>query len=181
MDAKIKEVEVVVDYSKIDTEVDSIYKEINDKIEELESRIKTLREKEKMLDKFIYTNYAQLEAADSKNYKLRSQLQIAISKQLEIQQIVIDTIIKYEKIVQDYSFQKQKLQNDKLSNYLRWKKSTETAADENKFLEILQKFEEATKLVSSGSGDTSSTKNPLQDNDFVKSIIEQTAKEGYKI
>ncbi len=179
MSAKIKEVEVVVDYSKIDNEVDKIYQEIDDKIAELETRIKNLRDKEKMLDKFIYTNYSQLEATDSKNYKLRSQLQIAISKQLEIQQIVTDTIIKYEKLIQDYVNQKSKLQNDKLSNYLRWKKSTETAADENKFLEVLKKFEEATALVSSGSSDQESAK--ATDNALVKSILEQTFKDGYEI
>jgi len=179
MSTKIKEVEVVVDYNKIDEEVDNIYAEIDEKLAELEKRVKTLRDKEQMLDKFIYTNYSQLEATDSKNYKLRSQLQIAISKQLEIQQIVIDTIIKYEKLIQDYINQKQKLQNDKLSNYLRWKKSIETAADENKFLEVLKKFEEATALVS--GQDTVHSNKQSNENELIKTLVKQTFEEGYEI
>jgi len=183
MSAKIKEVEVVVDYSKIDNEVDSIYSEIDTKIKELESRIKTLRDKEKMLDKFIYANNAQLEAADSKNFKLRSQLQIAISKQLEIQQLVIDTIIKYEKIIQDYMYQKSKAQNDKLSNYIKWKKSTTEAADENKFLDVLKKFEEASSIISdSGNGKKLAESGIRRDeNALVKAILEETSKDGYEI
>jgi len=181
MSAKIEEVKVVVDYSKIDKKIDNIYAEIDEKINELESRIGTLRDKEKLLDKFIYKNQAQLEATDSKNYKLRSQLQVAISKQLEIQQLVIDTIIKYEKLVQDYINQKQKLQNDKLNNYLKWKKSTETAADENRFLEVLKKFEEAVSVIEDNSNDDSENRDPAAKNELVKSILEQTFKEGYEI
>jgi len=181
MSANIKEIEVVVDYSKIDNEVDSIYSGIDSKITELESRIKTLRDKEKMLDKFIYANNAQLEAADSKNFKLRSQLQIAISKQLEIQQLVIDTIIKYEKIIQDYINQKAKTQNDKLSNYIKWKKSTTEAADENKFLDVLKKFEEAASIVSEPEGGKKLASNKREENELVKAILEETSKDGYEI
>ena len=182
MSAKIKEVEVVVDYSKIDEKIDNIYLEIDEKIKELETRIKTLRDKEKLLDKFIFTNQAQLEATDSKNYKLRSQLQVAISKQLEIQQLVIDTIIKYEKLVQDYIEQKQKLQNDKLNNYLKWKKATESTADENKFLEVLRKFEEAASVIEgSANSEKLESKDPTAKNELIKTIIEQTFEEGYEI
>jgi len=182
MSTEIKEVEIVVDYGKIDEKIDNIYLEIDEKNRELESRIKTLREKEKMLDKFIFTNQAQLEAADSKNYKLRTQLQVAISKQLEIQQLVIDTIIKYEKLVQDYMNQKQKLQNDKLNNYLKWKKSTAVEADENGFLEVLKKFEEAASIIESDvDSEKLETKNPAAKNELIKTVLEQTFEEGYSL
>ncbi len=179
MSAKIKEVEVVVDYNKIDTEVDKIYSDIEKRISELSSRVNSLREKEKILDKFIFSAHAQLEATDSKNYKLRNQLQITIAKQLETQQLVADTIIKYEKIIQDYVSQKQKLQNDKLSNYLKWKKATESTADDNKFLEVLKKFENAVNVVESGG--TSTGSGGAAHSELVNSIVKQTYEEGYEL
>lgn len=179
MKAEVKEVEVIVDYNHIDNEIDEIYKNLDAKVQELESRVEDLREKEKILDKFIFTNHAQLENLDSTNYKLRTQLQVAISKQLETQQLVSDTIIKYEKIIQDYLFQKQRLQNDKLSNYLKWKKTTESSADDNKFLEVLKKFEDAVSVVGSSNGAKSD--NLAAENEIVKSIVQQTYKEGYEL
>ena len=109
-------------------------------------------------------------------------MQVAISKQLEIQQLVIDTIIKYEKLVQDYIEQKQKLQNDKLNNYLKWKKATESTADENKFLEVLKKFEEAASVIEGGANSEKlESKDPTAKNELIKTIIDQTFEEGYEI
>lgn len=179
MPAEIKEIEVVVDYNNIDQEVDKIYDELNTRVSDLETRIKTLRDKENMLDKFIYAADAQLAATDSKNFKLRNQLQITISKQLETQQLIIDTIIKYEKIIQDYMFQKSKLQNDKLSNYLKWKKSTESTADDAEFLNVLKKFENAVNVVNKPTETKAATSK--EENELIKSIVHQTFEDGYEL
>ena len=179
MGANVKEIEVLIDYGKIDLEVDKIYKDIDARILDIVSRVDILRDKEKILDKFIFTTHAQLESTDSKNFKLRNQLQISISKQLETQQLVTDTIIKYEKIIQDYVGQKQKVQNDKLSNYIKWKKSTETNADDGKFLEILQKFEKAVSVVETNPDDTKM--QGAKHNELINSIVKQTYDEGYQL
>ena len=182
----IQEVEVVIDYSAIDSETERLYKEIEEKINKLEARVKALVRRQEMLDSFIERNYAQLEATDSKNYKLRNQLQISISKQLEIQQLVIDTIIKYENLIQSYRAQQARLQNDKLSNYIKWKKSNESNADEKEFKEILRKFEEATRSVSKLSSDKDSgeLKGPtdlVSKNEILNSVLKETFDEGYEI
>jgi hypothetical protein len=178
-DIKINETEVTIDFSSIVLNLDEIYKEIIEKSTDLRNRVKQLRDKEKMLDEFIARNHGALEATQSSNYKLRSQLQNTIMRQLEAQQVVIETVIKYENLIQTYTKQKMELQNNKVSNYTRWKNTNKENASEKEFLEVIQKFENAIKNNELSLPGTEN--KPGTENDFQQSILESTFEDGYKL
>jgi len=177
MQISLNNAEVTFDYSEIEGSLEKILTSIDDKLKDLEGRIENLREKEKILDEFIARTHGALEATSSNNFKLRSQLQNTIMKQLESMQYLIDTIIKYENIVQTYTKQKIDIQNNKVSNYARWKNINKESASEKEFLDVIRKFEEAVK----GGSSTLISDDSNVATEFEKNILESTFDEGYKL
>ena len=185
---QITEKLVELDLSEVMEQLNASQTLTTNKVEEIQKRIKLLQDKESMMNEFIARTHGSLEGTDHKNFKLRGQLQNAIMRQLEALQYITDTIIKYENLIQSYNKQRMDIQNNKVSNYAKWKALNAGNASDEAFKEVIQKFEAAalqmkTLGVDTKSGELEPSLDPVINtkNDFEREIMTSTFEEGYKI
>ena len=131
--------------------MDTRLKEVSQKIESLETKIKKHALKEGMLDKIISQTYYELENLGEKEFTRRGQKQTVLIKQLEALSLIHDTILKYEDMVQKYHKILIDLENNKLNSFLKVEslKKEETQADDS-LSEVLLALQEQLKFGGSG-------------------------------
>jgi len=177
----------LLDIESVFGNFENIKKEIEEKIKEINKRIKALSSKEAMLDEFLQRAYGTLKATSSKEFKLRSQLQNSIMRQIELQQTVSESIARNENLIQSYMKQLMDIQNNKTANYIKWKNISEENASEKELLEIMKKFEEATKIINEVPSPHEPTIALLGDKkedmamSVEKTLLKNTFNEGYDL
>jgi len=108
-------------------------REIMEKIEDLNKKLKKHELKEGMLDKIISMTYTELENLKENEFTRRGQKQSILIKQLEALSILHDTLIKYEDMIQKYHKILLEIENNKLNSFLKIEnlKKEEKATDDN--------------------------------------------------
>ena len=121
-------------------------REIKEKIDSLEKKLKKHEIKEGMLDRIIAQTYTELENLGDKEFTKRGQKQTVLIKQLEALSILQDTVMKYEDMIQKYHKIMMDIENNKLNSVIKINnlKKEEEKTDEG-LTDVLQELQQMLK------------------------------------
>lgn len=138
---------------------------IEEKIKILEKRILSYSLKEEIINDIINKLNIELQNADSKAFKLISQLRTSLNKNFEALNLITDMILKTEDLIFKYRKMLVDIENQKVNNYIKLLK--ETSDTENDVTKILMQINQQFNEIKN-------TDNPL-----VHEALKELEEQGY--
>lgn len=133
--------QISFDYTGLTKNLNSITLEIKTKITNADIKLTSLKNKEDILNKMITTTNMQMENTPKENFKLIGIYQKTIIEQLESLNLLQESIIKFEDLIQRYLKMKMDIENNKLNAYSKIKSlnkaDQETESDYNGLMKNL--------------------------------------------
>ena len=156
--------------SNYNQEMNERKRELKNKIDNLEKKLKKHELKEGMLDMIIGKTYTELQNLKENEFSRRGQKQTVLIKQLEALSILHDTILKYEDMIQKYHKILMDIENNKLNSFLKVEnlKKEEDKTDDNlsAVLSDLQQLLKGGGTTLSGSSYMDEIRQELEENDY---------------
>jgi len=156
--------------SNYNQEMNERKRELKNKIDNLEKKLKKHELKEGMLDMIIGKTYTELQNLKENEFSKRGQKQTVLIKQLEALSILHDTILKYEDMIQKYHKILMDIENNKLNSFLKVEnlKKEEDKTDDNlsTVLSDLQQLLKGGGTTLSGSSYMDEIRQELEENDY---------------
>ncbi len=136
-------------------------RELIDKVQGLEKKLKKNELKEGMLDRIINETYTEMDNLKENEFTRRGQKQSILIKQLEALSILQNTLLQYEDMIFKYQKILIDIENNKLNSFLKIEnlKKEEKTTDDS-IAELMQVIQEQ---LTAGSNHSSAGVNPLLD------------------
>ncbi len=134
-------------------------KELINKINDLEKKLKRNELKEGMLDRIINETYTEMDNLQSNEFTRRGQKQSILIKQMEALSILQGTLLSYEDMVFKYRKILIDIENNKLNSFLKIENlKKEEKLNDDSISEVLMAIQEQ---LQSGSTESTAGVNPL--------------------
>jgi hypothetical protein len=121
---------ITFDYKGMSNNLNLVLKDIDDRQKSADTKLTALKGKEDILNKIITNTNLLLEKTDPQNFKLIGVYQNQIMTQLESFNLLQESLMKYEDLIQRYIKMKIDIENHKLSSFAKIKtlyKANDTA------------------------------------------------------
>jgi hypothetical protein len=112
---------ITFDYKAMGTNFNAMIKDIEEKLTQSKNKLRSLLDKEDILNKMINTTNTQMETTPKDNYKLVGTYQSILLKQFESLQMWQEAVMKYEDLIQRYMKMRLDIENHKLTNFTKIK------------------------------------------------------------
>lgn len=112
---------ITFDYKAMGNNFNAMIKDIEEKLTQSKNKLRSLLDKEDILNKMINTTNIQMETTPKDNYKLVGTYQSILLKQFESLQMWQEAVMKYEDLIQRYMKMRIDIENHKLTNFTKIK------------------------------------------------------------